>query len=118
MLGSNTALGTGSLNAASGTSLDSSQAVTLGNNVNLAGPLTVLGSNDLTLGGTVAGAGRLLKAGAARFALMGANTYSGGTELQAGTLVVGNNAALGTGAWTSPAMPTSTAPAPSAWPTR
>ncbi|UVN47047.1 autotransporter domain-containing protein [Pseudomonas mosselii] len=61
------------------------------------GDLTVLGSNDLTLGGTVGGTGRLLKAGLARFALMGANTYSGGTELQAGTLVVGNNAALGTG---------------------
>ncbi|WP_415842709.1 autotransporter domain-containing protein [Pseudomonas reidholzensis] len=98
LLASDTALGGSTLNAAAGTQVDTTQAVSLAsNNVNLAGAFSVLGSNDLELGGIVSGSGRLLKAGSARLGLLGANSYSGGTELQAGSLVLGNNSALGTG---------------------
>ncbi len=118
VVGADTALGSGVLSAADGTSLDSSQAVTLANAVNLAGDLTVLGGNDLALGGPVSGAGRLFKAGFARFSLLGANRFSGGTELRSGTLVVGNDAASAPAHWTSPVRPAWTAAKRSDWPIR
>ncbi|MBC8141060.1 MAG: autotransporter-associated beta strand repeat-containing protein [Armatimonadetes bacterium] len=46
---------------------------------------------------TVSGAGALTKNGAGDLALYNANTYSGGTVLNAGRLLLANNAALGTG---------------------
>ncbi|WP_233506436.1 autotransporter-associated beta strand repeat-containing protein [Comamonas sp. AG1104] len=100
IVGSNTALGSGALNAAAGTTLDTNTAVTLGNQVNLAGAMNIGGSADLTLTGTVAGAGSLVKNGAANLNLNGASTYLGGTTLNAGQLVVGNDNALGQGALT------------------
>lgn len=42
--------------------------------------------------------GSLVKAGAGTLALLGDNSYSGGTQLREGTLGVGHNNALGTGA--------------------
>ncbi|KPG76260.1 autotransporter-associated beta strand repeat-containing protein [Pseudomonas libanensis] len=97
VVGSVTALGTGALNAAAGTTLDASTAVTLANAVNLAGNLGIGGTADLTLGGTVNGAGSLTKDGAANLILNGTNGFLGGTTLNAGTLTVGSNSALGLG---------------------
>jgi autotransporter-associated beta strand protein len=97
VVGSDTALGTGELRTAAGTQLDSSQAVVLGNQVQLTGPLTVVGSNDLTFGDTVTGSGSLIKNGAASLTLSDGNSYSGGTTLNAGNLLVGANGALGSG---------------------
>ncbi|WP_177431642.1 autotransporter-associated beta strand repeat-containing protein, partial [Pseudomonas huaxiensis] len=48
---------------------------------------------DVSLGGS----GVLNKVDSGTLVLNGTNTYSGGTRLTAGTLVLGNNAALGTG---------------------
>ncbi|MDY0883560.1 autotransporter domain-containing protein [Dongia soli] len=42
----------------------------------------------------------IIKAGAGMLTLNGTNTYTGGTTVNAGTVAVGNNAALGTGAVT------------------
>ncbi len=50
---------------------------------------------DISGAGTLAGA--LTKAGAGTLTLSGANTYSGKTTISAGTLVVKNESALGTG---------------------
>lgn len=44
----------------------------------------------LTLSGDVSGVGHLLKTGAGMLVLNGANTYSGGTQVSAGTLEVGD----------------------------
>ncbi|OWT73778.1 MULTISPECIES: autotransporter domain-containing protein [unclassified Achromobacter] len=44
----------------------------------------------LTLSGDVSGVGHLLKTGAGMLVLNGANTYSGGTQIGAGTLEVGD----------------------------
>ncbi|RLU10930.1 hypothetical protein CS076_11185 [Pseudomonas prosekii] len=98
VVGNNAALGSGALTAADGTTLDSNTAVSLANAVVLNGGLNVGGSNALTLDGVVSGSGRLSKNGLARLTLNGSNTYAGGTQLNAGTLVLGNNSAIGTGA--------------------
>jgi fibronectin-binding autotransporter adhesin len=48
----------------------------------------------------ISGTGTVLQTGSGTTTLNAANTYSGGTTLAAGTLLVGDNAALGTGAVT------------------
>ncbi|MBU1358417.1 MAG: autotransporter outer membrane beta-barrel domain-containing protein [Gammaproteobacteria bacterium] len=97
VLGADSALGSGTLNAAGGTTLDASTAVALNNAVNLAGTTGIGGTADLALGGPVNGAGSLTKNGAATLTLSGPNGYLGGTTLNAGQLVVGNNNSLGLG---------------------
>jgi fibronectin-binding autotransporter adhesin len=67
--------------------------------------LTTGGDNtSTTFSGVIqdgAGATSLTKVGTGTFTLSGANTYSGGTLLAAGTLRLENNQALGTGALTT-----------------
>ncbi|AKC78278.1 outer membrane protein [Xanthomonas arboricola] len=98
VVGSDTALGLGTLSAAAGTTLDASSAVTLGNALALNGALTLPGTQDITLNGVVSGSGSLDKQGAATLTLANANTFSGGVALDAGRVVLGNDAALGVGA--------------------
>jgi len=75
-------------------------AVTLGaSSINL----TTNGANALTVGGVIGDGGSgytLTKAGAGTLVLSGSNTFSGGVNLAAGTLSLGNDAALGTGTLT------------------
>ncbi|CAB3912443.1 hypothetical protein LMG26858_04810 [Achromobacter anxifer] len=97
VVGSNTALGTGGLTAMNNTVLDANSAVVLANNVQLLGAVGIGGSAELTLNGSVSGAGSLIKNGQASLTLNGANTYVGGTTLNGGTLAVGHNQALGIG---------------------
>ncbi len=60
--------------------------------------LTVQGANDTTINGTISGAGgSLVKTGAGVLTLDSNNSYDGGTTLQAGTIVLGANGALGSG---------------------
>ncbi|MFJ2992302.1 autotransporter-associated beta strand repeat-containing protein [Pandoraea sp. NPDC087047] len=93
-VGSNSALGTGTVSFADGTSLDATQASTLGNQITLGGNLNVVGSNDLTLDGAVSGAGGITKNGNATLTLNGQNTYAGATNVNAGTLALGAGASL------------------------
>ncbi len=99
-VGSNTALGSGALTALNNTVLDANNKVALDNNVNLMGSVGIGGSADLTLNGVVDGPGSLIKNGAANLTLNGANIYLSGTTLNAGTLTVGNDQALGVGGLT------------------
>ncbi len=68
--------------------------------------VTVNSGATLNITGTFAGTanalntGGLIKAGAGTLSLSGANAYKGGTTLNAGTLVFGSTAAIGTGALT------------------
>ncbi|WP_088157986.1 autotransporter-associated beta strand repeat-containing protein [Achromobacter xylosoxidans] len=113
VVGSNTALGSGSLTALNNTVLDANNKVVLNNDVNLLGAMGIGGSADLTLNGAVSGpAGSLIKNGAANLTLNGANTYLSGTTLNAGTLTVGNNQALGGGGLTVGGSSTLTASSP------
>jgi fibronectin-binding autotransporter adhesin len=59
-------------------------------------------TNAYTLGGTgaIAGSASLVKSGAANLTITAANSYTGGTTLNAGKIRIGNNAALGSGTLT------------------
>ncbi|ALM85474.1 hypothetical protein ASB57_23125 [Bordetella sp. N] len=99
VLGNDGALGTGALNVTGAGQLLTSGTRVLGNDITLANAaLTTGGTDDVTLNGTISGAGSLIKTGTDRLTLNGTNTYTGGTTLQAGTLGLGNNGALGAGA--------------------
>ena len=64
--------------------------------VALTGEATIdTAGNDLTLSGTVSGAGALTKAGAGALTLSGANAHAGGTVVSEGVLVVSSDENLG-----------------------
>ncbi|MCU1723266.1 beta strand repeat-containing protein, partial [Pseudomonas sp. 5P_5.1_Bac1] len=96
VLGNNDALGSGSLTTSAGTTLDTNTALSLINDLHLNGALTLGGSHDLVLNGLVLGNGTLVKNGSGTLTLNQANDYAG-TTLNAGTLLLGNSAALGVG---------------------
>ena len=52
-------------------------------------------SDALTYGGVITGTGALTQAAPARTILTGANTYTGGTTISAGTLQIGNGGTTG-----------------------
>ena len=122
-----TALGTGTLTVAAGTTIDNTSggAITESNNNAQAwnGNFTFTGSNalnlgtgavamsasrqvtvsgsTLTVGGVISGSTfSLTKLGAGALTLSGTNTFTGGTTLSAGTLNINNAQALGTVAGT------------------
>ena len=102
--GSNTLAGTLTFDVASGgatlTQTANSAANLITAAIVLADPLTVSNAATtaaLTLSGTISGSGSITKTGTGPLVLSGANTFTGGVNLSAGSLRVGNNAALGTG---------------------
>lgn len=67
------------------------------------GTVTILAGAEVGIGGvtlanTISGAGRVIKTANNSGMLTGTNSYSGGTDIQQGTLIVTNPAALGSGA--------------------
>jgi fibronectin-binding autotransporter adhesin len=61
-------------------------------------PVIVDGGLTATISAPITGSGGLQKTGLGTLILSGTNTYAGGTNLNAGTLGIGNSQALGTGA--------------------
>lgn len=101
-IGNNSALGTGTLtfDTNNGNILQAASSVTLSNPISLTNSGAVdSNSQILTLSGVISGSGTsLTKVGSGTLLLSGSNNYTGGTFLSQGTLAVGNNSALGTGA--------------------
>jgi autotransporter-associated beta strand protein len=62
--------------------------------------ITFNGGKNSTLTNVVSGSGSITQSGVGALTLSGNNTYSGGTSLSAGALIIGSNTALGTGALT------------------
>lgn len=97
---------TGGITVNAGT-LDIWTATTVGNSINLASG-TVLnaannGTSTATITGNITGAGRINKtSGSSTLVLTGDNTFTGGTTLGAGVIIVGNglNNGIGTGTLT------------------
>ncbi|MEW9570864.1 autotransporter-associated beta strand repeat-containing protein, partial [Rhodanobacter sp. Si-c] len=97
--GNDAALGTGALTMAGGSTLGfAASGLSLGNAITLNGAATVdvaSGQSD-TLTGVIGGAsGSLTKTSAGTLTLSGANTYSGGTVMDAGILSVAADGNLG-----------------------
>ncbi len=92
------AFGSGVLTSSGGAVQATANEITVGNGVSLgAGGLMVQGLNSMSLTGEISGSGGLTKNGAGQLTLGAANTYVGGTTLNAGVLTLGNGSALGTG---------------------
>ncbi|MDU0342401.1 autotransporter-associated beta strand repeat-containing protein [Bosea rubneri] len=94
--------------AGAGASFDisaSGAAQTIGALSGVAGTAVALGANTLTLGtaanatfaGVITGTGAVVKQGSGSQVLTGANTYAGGTTINAGTLALGAGGSLASG---------------------
>ncbi|MFV2944995.1 autotransporter domain-containing protein [Pseudomonas japonica] len=92
-LGNNAALSSGTVSVTGASLLDSTGALQLANALNLTSQLTLAGSQDTTLSGVISGTGSLVKNGNGSLLLSGANTYGGGTTINAGS-VTGDTTSL------------------------
>ena len=104
VVGASGALGTGPVTIAAGGAVQFGTATTsLSNPIVLSGSgvQTIdTGSQTVTLSGAITGAGALGKIGSGELILTGADTFTGGVNLGAGTLGVAAGGALGSGAVT------------------
>ena len=89
----NLTFGGGTLAVTTGFTLNSNRGITLNTG---GGTIDVAASQNLDYGGVITGANSLAKSGSGTLSLSGANTYTGNTAVNAGTLRVDNNSALGT----------------------
>jgi autotransporter-associated beta strand protein len=76
---------------------NSANGVTITGPLTLSNNLTVSGGGNLTLTGGLNGPGGLTMNGSGTLSLFLGNTYSGGTNVQAGTVQVSSDSTLGTG---------------------
>jgi fibronectin-binding autotransporter adhesin len=90
------ALTTAQVNVTSGAFLQLNSGGRVGNLVDN-GSLIFAGSDTVTFGAGISGTGNVIQNGPGTTILSGRNTYSGGTIIDLGTLLVNNPQALGTG---------------------
>lgn len=97
-VGTDTALGSGTLTVNGISTLSASAVVSLANDIDLNALLGISGTHDLTLNGDIGGSGGLSFNVPVTLTLAGANSFDGGVALGGGRLAVGTDTALGTGA--------------------
>ena len=73
---------------------------TFGSTIANEGAIKAIASGSNTLSAAISGTGTLTQSGAGTLTLSASNSYSGGTTISGGTLVVGDDHALGTGLMT------------------
>ena len=98
-VGNNPALGTGNLAMAAGTTLQFAAAnLSLANTISMTGdPTFDTMGNNATVSGVISGAGATLeKNGAGSLSLTAINTYTGPTNINAGTLAIGGGGSIAT----------------------
>ncbi|QQE12265.1 autotransporter-associated beta strand repeat-containing protein [Planctomycetota bacterium] len=101
LLGSDNAIGTGTLTIADVSELSVTvNSVTLDNAVKLDDVLTIAGDSDLIFKGLISGTGSLIKEGSGTWTLHRGNAYSGGTTIYGGIIKIFNDDAIGTGTLT------------------
>ena len=97
-LESGSSVGAGTIALGNDTTLAMNKALTVANAITVSGSATIAtGANAVIASGVIGGSGRLIKTGTGALTLAANNTYAGGTALQAGTIVVESDTALGTG---------------------
>jgi autotransporter-associated beta strand protein len=100
-IGNDSAIGTGPLTMGDGTMLQAAGgAHSLANAITLSGAVTIGGTNSLALNGVVSGAtGSLIQTLTSTTTLLlgAANTYAGGTTVNAGSLALGTDTSPGSG---------------------
>jgi autotransporter-associated beta strand protein len=97
-IGNDSAVGSGTLALGNGTTILAGGANhTLSNPITLTGSVTAGGSKNLAINGNIGGSGSLTVAVFGILTLGGNNSYTGGTDVDAFTLGVTSNSALGTG---------------------
>ncbi len=101
-IGNDSALGTGSLSMAAGTTLSFNGDYMIANDIAITGDpyFTPSSGHTDTISGVISNgssAGTLEMNGIGTLILTGTNTYTGGTTLSFGTIKIGNDSALGTG---------------------
>lgn len=74
---------------------DGGTSGTLSGNVATAGTLAFNRSDNILYAGAISGTGSLVQAGAGALVLTGTSSYTGGTRITAGTLVLGNGGTSG-----------------------
>ncbi|WP_432798684.1 autotransporter-associated beta strand repeat-containing protein [Poriferisphaera sp. WC338] len=101
ILGNDNAIGTGNISVATNSGIQSdNDARTIDNSISIVGSqiLSITGSNDIVLNGDITSVGGGLNiSNTGVTTLNGSNSSSGDTEISAGTIVLGNDDALGTG---------------------
>ncbi|QQE10730.1 autotransporter domain-containing protein [Planctomycetota bacterium] len=102
-LNNDNALGTGTLTlSGNGTIQSTNDNRNIANNINTNGnSLTFQGVQAITLSGVISGSGDITRSASGTLTLTGANTFTGGIDNAQGTIIAGNNNALGTGTLTA-----------------
>jgi autotransporter-associated beta strand protein len=96
-IGNNNALGAGDVAVTGNGAISAVAPVTVANNVDIQSGIaaTVTNSVSLTLGGVISDGGALIKTGSGVMNLNQANTYSGGTTVNGGSIGISQDANLG-----------------------
>jgi fibronectin-binding autotransporter adhesin len=97
LAGSNTYTGGTTINAGTLQIGNGGAAGSIVGNIVNNGILAFDRSDSFSFGGTISGSGGVMQTGSGSLTLTADNSYSGGTELNAGTLNVGSNTAIGSG---------------------
>lgn len=99
-LGANTAAGAGDLSVSNVSTIRAGAPLSLGNNIVANSASTAVidnNGNDVTISGTITGSGGVTKEGSGVLTLASANSYTGNTVVNGGTLRIGEVGAIPSG---------------------